>query len=520
MKVVIRCDAAPAIGTGHVVRCLTLAERLRAGGAQVRFICRAHPGHMAGAIAARGFAVGLLPAPAAANPAPAQAEPPAPAHAAWLGAGWQQDAADTLAAMAEGGDARPDWLIVDHYGIDAAWQRAVRPAVQRLMVIDDLADRPHDCDLLLDQNLADAGAARYAGLVPPHCQLLCGPRYALLRDEFAQARAALAPRSGRLQRLLVFIGGADLHDETGRVLDALAELHAAGQPLAADVVVGAAYAAHEALAARCAALPGVRLHRQVSNMAELMAGADLAIGAGGGAMWERCSVGLPAIVLAVAGNQRPGCEAMGRAGAALYVGGPGPDSGARLLAALRLACASPWLLQHLAAASLALVDGQGAARVARRLAALPLAAGLRLRPAAAADCDAVWAWRNDDTVRRHSGDSAALPLAAHRQWYAGVLADPERQLLLAEIGAEVAGVLRYDRKQNQATISVYLTPAFLGKGIGPALLEQGSAWVARHWAGVDTIEALVRPQNLASAEAFATAGFSLEFDIYRLRIKP
>lgn len=503
MNIVIRADAAPAIGTGHVMRCLTLAERLRAGGAQVRFICRAHAGHLATLIGARGFAVDLLPAP---HPAFA-----AGGHAGWLGASQEQDAAETLALL----DLRPDWLIVDHYAIDGTWQRLLRPHVAHLMAIDDMADRIHDCDVLLDQNLSPHGASRYDGLVPEHCERLCGPHYALLREEFAQARATLTARDGSLRRLFVFLGGADQHNDTGAVLRAVD-----GMPhLDTDVVVGAANPHFERLARQCAELPGVRLHRQVDNVAALMAQADLAIGAGGGAMWERCSVGLPALVLALAENQRPGCAALAEAGGAIHLGDSGPDSGARLAAALQVAAASPWLLRHMSAVSAALVDGQGAARVARRLLAYGLAEQLTLRRAAPQDCDALHAWRNAEAVRRVSGDSAAIALDAHRAWFAKVLSDQKRLLLIGEIDGRAAGVLRYDRCEAQATVSVYLTPDFLGKGIGPALLAQGSTWVAREWPGVATIEALIRPDNQASSAAFASAGYRHEFDIHRLRLQ-
>ncbi|WUR13030.1 UDP-2,4-diacetamido-2,4,6-trideoxy-beta-L-altropyranose hydrolase [[Empedobacter] haloabium] len=504
LHVVIRADAAPAIGTGHVMRCLTLADRLRALGAVVRFICRAHGGHLSDLIAARGFAVDLLPAP--------DATFAAPGHAGWLGATQAQDAADTLALLS---GQRPDWLIVDHYGIDETWQRLLRPAVGHILVIDDLADRVHDCDVLLDQNLAPAGAARYDGLVPAHCARLCGPRYALLRAEFAAARAALAARDGSVRRLFVFLGGADQHNDTGSVLAALAGM----DNIETDVVIGGANPHHAALARQCAALPGVRLHRQVDNVAALMAQADLAIGAGGGAMWERCSVGLPTIALALAENQRPGCTALADIGGTLYLGESGPDNGARLAAALQVARTSPGLLRHMSATGLALVDGQGADRVARRLVAQGLADSLTLRRATMADCDDIHAWRNAEAIRRVSGDTRPVALEAHREWFAKVLTDTERVLLLGEIDGRAAGVLRYDRSGAQATVSVYLTPAYLGKGIGPALLAQGSAWVARHWPGVDTIEAVIRPDNLASSAAFASAGYRHEFDIYRQRIQ-
>jgi UDP-2,4-diacetamido-2,4,6-trideoxy-beta-L-altropyranose hydrolase len=508
MDVVFRTDASLQIGTGHVMRCLTLAEGLRAAGAAVSFICREHAGHLCELIAARGYPLHRLPAPAASAPP----EAGAPAHGHWLGLGWQQDAADTAAAL----PGRPDWLVIDHYALDARWEQALRPAAARIMVIDDLADRPHDCDLLLDQNLAPQMDGRYDGLLPPAAVRLLGPHYALLRPEFAAARAALRARDGQVRRLFLFIGGADPDNHTGRALQAVASLQRPA--LAVDVVIGGANPHHAALAEQCATLPGARLHRGVDNMAELMAAADLAIGAGGGAMWERACVGLPSLVIAAAENQQSGSTAMARQGRVLYLG-DAENALQALPAALQTACAAPELLGHLEQGSLALVDGRGAGRVLRRLQQLSSAAGLSLRAATAADCDPIWQWRNAETVRRFSGSSAAIPLEQHREWFAATLANPSRQLLVGEIGGRAAGILRYDREGAKATISVYLTPDFLGQGIGAALIAAGSGWVRGHWPGVAQIEAVILPGNRASAQAFEAAGYAEQLNIFALRIR-
>lgn len=505
MQIAIRTDASLAIGTGHVMRCLTLADGLRAAGAQVTFICREHAGHQCGLIAARGHALRHLPA--------AQAQPDkGPGHAAWLGASWQDDARQTIAAL----PGRPDWLVVDHYALDAGWEQALRAEVGNIMVIDDLADRRHDCDLLLDQNLAADTATRYDALVPAACARLLGPSYALLRPEFAAARAAVGARSGAVQRLFVFLGGADAGNETGKVLAALGALARPG--LQADVVIGGANPHAAAVAAQCAALPGVRLHRQVGNIAELMAAADLAVGAGGGAMWERCCLGLPSIVIGVADNQRGASEAMARQGRVLYLGQADGVDAELLRGALALACASPQLMLHLAQVGMETVDGGGAARVVRQLLRHGQQRQFVLRPAGAADCDPIWTWRNADIVRRFSGSTEAIGLEEHRRWFAAALANPERRIVLAELQGQVAGILRYDRVGSVATISVYLTPGFMGRGLGAGLIAQGSGWVAANWPGVATIEAHVRPENGASRAAFVAAGFTETMNIYSQRI--
>mgnify|MGYP006080533165 CR=1 FL=1 len=189
MRVIFRADASVLIGTGHIMRCLTLAEALRKEGAYCKFVTRDHPGHLLDQIMARGFDAVLLKSPIGqTNTAP-------PVHAAWSGVPWQQDAEETRKAMG----SNSDWLVVDHYAFDSRWQHAITKPGTQIMVIDDLADRTHKADLLLDQNLGRK-ANDYDGLVPEHCKRLIGLRYALLRPEFMAGRAVSL--SGRLDRPL------------------------------------------------------------------------------------------------------------------------------------------------------------------------------------------------------------------------------------------------------------------------------------------------------------------------------
>jgi UDP-2,4-diacetamido-2,4,6-trideoxy-beta-L-altropyranose hydrolase len=292
MRVVFRADASDVIATGHVMRCLTLAETLRERGAEVHFVSRDLPGNLNGLIAERGFGLGRLPEPDRARPAGAavsEAE-------TWLGVDIGTDAEQTAATL--DALAPVDWLVVDHYGIDASWERLQRPRVGRILAIDDLANRAHDCDLLLDQNLAADAEIRYRGKVPPHCVLRLGPGYALLRREFRLARTRRRPRPWPPRRILVNFGGTDPSDLTALALAALSELDDAR--LGIDVVTGAAYRGRPR---DIAGLPGLTWHSGVNTMAEMMASADLALGAGGGTTWERLYLGLPTMAVASAANQ-------------------------------------------------------------------------------------------------------------------------------------------------------------------------------------------------------------------------
>jgi UDP-2,4-diacetamido-2,4,6-trideoxy-beta-L-altropyranose hydrolase len=357
--VVFRADASLQIGAGHVMRCLTLAAALAARGARCRFVCRPHTGHLIEQIARQGFDVTAL-APA---PPTNGALPGAAAQAACLGCDPDVDAKQTLAAI---GDARPEWLVVDHYGIDAAWEARVQPLVARLMVIDDLANRPHSCDLLLDQNLGRQ-ADSYAAWVAPGCRVLAGPRFALLRPEFAALRAYSLQRRKQiaLNRLLIALGGGDQADATARVLVGLRECELPAS-CRLSVVLGAAAPGVQRVQELAAQMPWpTEVLAGVDDMAQRMADADLAVGAAGGSAWERCSLGLPTALIVLADNQRPGALALESAGAAVLLGDA--DSAAQSLPAAMARLADRLELGRLAAAAGRIADGRGSDRVVAQM---------------------------------------------------------------------------------------------------------------------------------------------------------
>jgi len=335
MKVVIRSDSSLQIGSGHVMRCLTLADELRQRGDTILFICREHPGNLIGLVEGKGYPVKRLPIEHVAKPEET-------VHSEWLGTSWEQDAAVTIAVV---GGTNPQWLIVDHYALDRRWEEKFRTYVNRIMVIDDLADRPHDCDLLLDQNLYKNMESRYYDLVPVNCKKLLGPKYALLRPEFIEARRNLRERDGRVRHMLIFFGGSDPTNETAKALEAFRSLNR--QEIAVDVVVGSLNVRWEEIKSLCTSMRNTIFHRQISNMAELMVLADLAIGAGGGTTWERCAVGLPSIVLTIAENQEATTAVVARTGVLWYLGRSTNVTIEHLAKAIRRALNNPLMLKEM-----------------------------------------------------------------------------------------------------------------------------------------------------------------------------
>lgn len=315
MNIFFRTDASLKIGIGHVMRCLTLAQALRDRGAHCRFICREHPGNLLEWTRQAGFESIALPLSDKRSHIDLPADEPVLSHAEWLGTDWQTDASQTIASL---GDCHPDWFIVDHYSLDHRWESQLRTVCEKIMVIDDLADRCHDADVLLDQNFYCDQDRRYQGWLPKHCKTLLGLGYVLLRKEFANAKKGQRTRDGRVKRILVFFGGSDPKNQTQTVLDALKIMRL--RDIAVDVVVTQSNPNRHTIKILCDQLPGVTYYCNASNMAELIVNADLGIGAGGSAMWERCYLGLPTITVVFAKNQVRTTEDVAKFGVIKYLG--------------------------------------------------------------------------------------------------------------------------------------------------------------------------------------------------------
>jgi UDP-2,4-diacetamido-2,4,6-trideoxy-beta-L-altropyranose hydrolase len=358
VKILFRADASIEIGTGHIMRCLALADTLKEKGSAVTFICREHTGNLCSLIAEKGFTVHRLGINTTPNPCPRLA------HAGWLGADQRQDAVACLSHITSG----VDWLVVDHYALDAEWESLMRPHARRLMAIDDLADRKHDCDLLVDQNLAPEAMVRYRGLVPKGCGMLLGPRYALLRKEFYVARERKRDRDGCVKRIFIYFGGSDQTNETAKALNAVRLLN--HPELRTDVILGRNYAWKDDVIRAAREITGVTCHAPCDGFAQTMWNADLAIMAGGVARWECASLGVPMILLGVADNQRPGILELARTRAAIGFPDAKRVSAHDLAELLHCLFERRSLISKLSSRCAMLTDARGAQRVAAIMASL------------------------------------------------------------------------------------------------------------------------------------------------------
>ncbi len=469
----IRADASPRMGTGHVMRCLALAQ--------------AWQGHGKAVFAAAECTPALAQRLKAAN---------CELHQLAVPPGSPEDAAATVVLAGELGTR---WLVADGYQFGADFQRDLRASGRQLLFFDDYGHAgEYVADLVLNQNLG-ADAALYARRAP-YTRLLLGPRYALLRPEFLAWRAWRREIPPIARKVLVTLGGADPDNVTGQVIEALKPL----PDLDVVVVVGGSNPHLEHLRSVLRSLSSAfRLVVDAPNMPELMAWADVAIAAGGTTSWELAFMGLPSLVLTLAENQIAVANALVSNGVACLGGRP-PLSGQDFLEGLSAVLNDGARRSEMSAHGRLLVDGLGLQRVLAGMAAPPLT----LRPVEACDCRKVWEWSNDASVRAVSFHPAPIPWETHERWFAARLYDPDCLFLMAQNNSgEAVGQIRFEVKNREAIVSVSLDPQFRGRGYGAALIRAATERLHQE-REVRRTHAYIKPQNAASTRTFEQAGYS------------
>ena len=541
----IRADASAEIGTGHVMRCLALAqawqERAEGGDlntempeqAQVVFVCACLPEAIEQRLKKEGCEVVRI-----------EAEP-----------GSSEDHAQTLAIAQEYLPSTINhqpltprtWLVLDGYSFDMAYQRAMRAAGFKLLVVDDYNHLPeYECDILLNQNL---GADTYDYKVNPEAERLLGPKYALLRREFRNARAELGARDwtvgteptppearetathreweGRrpscpgsrgtgsdgenimspvAHHILVTMGGADLHGMTGKVVAALAQLP--GPPLHIRAVTGAAAGPDESLRKR---LPPtfhrIEWLRNVEDMPGLMQWADLAVSSAGSTCWELMCLGVPMLVIVLADNQEQIAIRLGQQELAVNLGWHHAWNAQGFTAAIRRLQEETAGRPAMGPAALALVDGCGTMRILATM----RQESLLLRPANMTDARVLWQWANDPETRSASFSSEMIPWPDHVAWLQARLQDKHTLVFMIESAGQALGVVRFDKNEAVAVISVNLAPDVRGKGYGSHAIAMASRHCVSLWTCRE-IHAYIKPANTASCRAFERAGYQFDLE--------
>ncbi len=478
---IIRADASAAMGTGHVMRCLALAQAWQDRGGKVTFVMA----ETTPAIEARLEAEGMT--------------------RSRLGAtGGSETDAELTAQLAR--DEQANWVVADGYQFGAAYQQAILEAGLRLLFLDDCGHAEHYfAEVVLNQNIY-ADESLYADR-ERHTRLLLGTKYALLRREFRlwQNTRRVIPSVAR--RLLVTMGGADPDNVTLKVVGALEGIDVEGVEVAvvvgggnrnAEVLERAAIDLHSGRPDLC-----VRIERNVTDMAGLMAWADFAVSAAGSTCGELAFMGMPSLVLVLADNQESVAAGLDAAGAAINLGRASGVTAAAIASELTGLAGAPGRRLAMSQRGQALVDGDGIRRVLQEM----WQPQLSLRPAQAADCRLLWEWANDPLTRAASFSSEPIPWQEHVAWFNARLNESRTFFFIGLDGAATPiGQIRFEIDCESATVSVGLAPVSRGRGYGSHLIRLASRQLFGTTA-TRRIHAYVKPINLPSVNAFTRAGY-------------
>lgn len=483
------------------MRCLTLANELKELGCEVSFVCRNLLGNLNDLIRKKGFHILELPAPTKEINENINETSPRGEYAKWLGVTQDQDALETREVL---NNRNAKWMVVDHYGIDATWETQIRSQVNNIMVIDDLADRPHDCDLLLDQNFFIDKKKRYDQWTTPTCAKLLGPEYALLRNEFAETRKKLKPPSNEVRRIFVFFGGTDPDDMTSKALIALSQLGLTF--LEVDVVIGETNPNRIKIFELVKNRPRTALHIQVDNMAELMLNSDMALGAGGVTTWERLCLKLPSLVVTVAQNQSHFTQVLHENRIQHWIGDSKKINVDKISREIINAISAPGFYRHWNSSYCKKVDGLGVKKVAKVLVKGPSISQLNIRKAKLEDCDIFWFWANDQVVRKNSYNAEKISINEHLDWYNKKINDRNCNLFIAECPFGPIGQVRFDKINGRFRIDYSVSKQFRGVGIGPVLLNKSFSLI--ECPRPFFVFGEVKKDNYSSIKVFQKLGFT------------
>jgi len=499
MIVVVRADASLQMGTGHIMRCLTLVDALKEQGSEVHFICRKFTGNLITYIESKGFHVHTLEISKTMNIGNSKKEDYdslRSLYAEWLGDSQENDAQFCKPILQK---IQPDWLILDHYSMDKVWEEELKNTFDKLLVIDDLADRHHQCNVLLDQTYGRQ-EYDYQGLVNKDCKMLLGPQYALLRPEFAKWREYSIKRRAqpRFKNLLITMGGVDPDNVTSHVLDVLKNCELA-KDLEVIVVMGATSPHLKAVVTKAEGMPyKTAVKVSVNNMGEIMANADLAIGAAGTTTWERCCLGLPTIQMLLSDNQVEIAKKLDNIGAVTS-----------LNTLEQLGESIVGILKYIPKISLlasSIIDGEGTDRVSTLLCEnLHNNNSLLFKPATYSDSNFVYGLQNKE-VRKYFRNPEVPSLDEHIDWFNKIINTSESQLFILTLNNKSIGVLRVDGLNNKRIeVSIIVSPDYVGQGLAGIFLKKLEGIMVGR-----SLQAVIHKHNIASKKVFERHGFKIQ----------
>lgn len=512
MKIFFRVDASKEIGTGHVIRCITLAKELKEQGANCIFLSRDHKGNLFDYIKDNGFELKILKK----NNKNLNNEKSEPFlfHNNWLGVSQTQDALQTIDLIK---DLNPDWLVVDHYGIDYRWHKMMRSYGKRLCVIDDLSDRKHECDLLLDQNLVKDYQHRYDKLVGTKVTKLLGPNFALLQNDYAEIRKFIHSRKF-VKNLLVYFGGSDLHNLTEYVTDILIKINYKEK---ITLILDSKNSQFARIKDKIKDKKNFELHNNLPSLAYILKDVDVAIGASGTATWERCALGVPSFVITIAENQKLIAAEMHRQGYIKLLGNYDDINSIILEKTLNDIINNRIKIEEWSQHCLNLVDGLGAKRVAEIL-TLDEYSHFDIRYANHSDKEILFEWRNEASVRSNSFSNHEIKFEEHCNWLDNVLKNKKNNIfyIVSTAFGFPLGQVRFSLSSTGWDLDYSIRVDFRGKKLAKNLLAKAlhsfSMEQPDNFIYARVLTKNLVSQNVLESVGFKKVGFEEDSILYRL----
>ena len=499
-RVIFRVDSSFKIATGHVMRCITLAKALKKKSSQVEvvFICRDLAGNIIERVKREGFSVEILPKPQS-DILPSKENQ----YLQWLEVDLLEDFAQTKEVLQK--YSQNSTLVIDHYAINETWEGKARDFVEKIVVIDDLANRVHDCDILIDQNFYHNYQDRYNDLVPKRCQKLLGPEYAILRDQFFQIK----PRNRvKIENILVFFGGTDPQNVTLKAINGILK---AQKDLGFDfevTVIGAKNDYQEEIKAVCQE-NNLKYKSYVENMAQIMNWADISIGAGGTTSWERCHMNLPAIVVSLADNQIEICNALDSEGVIKYLGSSEKVSEGDISSHL----INIFHNFHFKTLNLSLNINKMVFNV--------LMDKIKFKEMSLEDIEIVRICRNSEHVKSFMIGDGIVSAEEQRVWFNKVRDDDTSKYLLVLSGKAPIGLVNFTNIDNISKSSdwgFYIGDRdYLSKGLGCEILKLAISY-ARDELGLACVKASIVSSNVKSIGLHRKMGFDRS-DVLKNKVK-
>jgi UDP-2,4-diacetamido-2,4,6-trideoxy-beta-L-altropyranose hydrolase len=473
---IVRADANVEIGTGHVMRCLALAQAWLDRESQVIMVMAEETPLLEALLKSEGIEIIRL-------------------------SSQKESEGDAIQTARLGLQMGASWVVVDGYKFNANYQWEIKNSGLNLLFIDDYGHADHYyADLVSNQNI-HAHEGLYKSR-EPYTQLLLGPRYILLRREFLKWRGWRRKISEVGRKILVTIGGSDPNNMTLKVIQALQQVDLPG--LEAKIIVGPANPNLEILRqAVQRSVPHLQLLTTITDMPELMIWADLAVSGGGTTSWELAFMGLPSVVLVIAENQRVIAEELGKMGVFFNLGWYEQVSSSQVAQAMTRLLLSAEARTIMSSRGQGLVDGEGVDRVLMRMGGQRI----RLRRVREEDGRLIWEWANDPSVRAVSFSSEPILWEEHLKWFQSKLNDPKCIFYIALNEEDVPiGQVRYDMNDGEVIVSISLGSSFRGKGYGNEIIKFS---LRKPFKILEDkcIHSYVKMGNEASVKMFLEAGF-------------